>query len=166
MAPEASLAKLKPQIEVGGTIPSVPVKENVAAESSPLELTGKNVIIGVPGAFTTPCNAHIPGYIDAYPAIQGEGREPDLCRRRERYLRHQGMEGEAGARVGLGEFIRQNLVSLFNAAGLLGGPRSRRFAIITDGDKVKSIDVEVNPPDVTCDECRVDFEEVLSVTGD
>jgi hypothetical protein len=48
MAPEASLAKLKPQIEVGGTIPSVPVKENVAAESSPLELTGKNVIVRPP----------------------------------------------------------------------------------------------------------------------
>ena len=45
MAPEASLAKLKPQIEVGATIPSVPVKEAAPSESSPLVLTGKNVIV-------------------------------------------------------------------------------------------------------------------------
>ena len=29
--------------------------------------------IGVPGAFTTPCNAHIPGYIDLYEKFKAKG---------------------------------------------------------------------------------------------
>ncbi|RXW22298.1 hypothetical protein EST38_g3547 [Candolleomyces aberdarensis] len=73
MAPEASLAKVKPQIAAGATIPAVSVKEDAADKSSTLTLKGKNVIIGVPGAFTTPCNAHIPGYIDSYEQFKAKG---------------------------------------------------------------------------------------------
>jgi len=29
--------------------------------------------IGVPGAFTTPCNAHIPGYIENYDKFKAKG---------------------------------------------------------------------------------------------
>ena len=29
--------------------------------------------IGVPGAFTTPCNAHLPGYISAFDAFTAKG---------------------------------------------------------------------------------------------
>lgn len=38
---------------------------------------------------------------------------------------------------------------LFDATPLLGGQRSKRFVIVTEGDKVLSVAVEVAPPDVT-----------------
>lgn len=28
------------------------------------KLSGKNLIVGVPGAFTPPCSSHVPGYVE------------------------------------------------------------------------------------------------------
>ncbi|KAJ3528703.1 hypothetical protein NMY22_g5730 [Coprinellus aureogranulatus] len=156
MAPEASLAKVKPQIAPGATIPSVSVKEETPAEGAPLKLTGKNIIIGVPGAFTTPCNAHIPGYIDNYKQFKEKGiNNIYVVSVNDAFVTKAWKEKLAPTGTDIhfiaddqGEFIAE-LGFLFDASGLLGGPRSKRFAIITDGDKVTSVDVENKPPEVT-----------------
>ena len=36
-------------------------------------LTSSLLQIGVPGAFTTPCNAHLPGYIENYEKFKEKG---------------------------------------------------------------------------------------------
>ncbi|KAF6744415.1 Redoxin [Ephemerocybe angulata] len=156
MAPEASLAKAKAQIAPGATIPTVSVKELDPGASTQLTLTGKNIIIGVPGAFTTPCNAHIPGYVDLYDQFKAKGvSEIYVVAVNDAFVTKAWKEKLAPNGTGVrfiaddqGELIAE-LGFLFDAAGLLGGPRSKRFAIITDGDKVASLAVEDAPPSVT-----------------
>ncbi|CAA7263795.1 unnamed protein product [Cyclocybe aegerita] len=140
------------QIQPGATIPAAEVKEDAPDAAKVLTLTGKNVLIGVPGAFTTPCNTHLPAYIENYEAFKAKGVNEiylfgvnDVAWKEK--LAPSGtpihfIADDKGAFVG-------SLGLIFDASGLLGGPRSKRFAIVTDGDKVVSVAVEEAPPNVT-----------------
>ena len=88
------------QVKVGSTIPtSVSIKEDNPEQGFTFEgkLTGKNIIVrisslpvrfesaltrchlvcvlqvGVPGAFTAPCSAQVPGYINSYDQFKAKG---------------------------------------------------------------------------------------------
>ncbi|KAF8970978.1 Redoxin-domain-containing protein [Flammula alnicola] len=144
------------QIQPGGTIHSVDVKEDAPNKAIPLTLTGKNIIIGVPGAFTTPCNSHIPAYIENFNAFKEKGdnaiyvfgvNDAFVMKAWKESLAPNGtpihfIADDKGAFVG-------SLGLIFDATGLLGGPRSKRFAIVTEGNKVLSVAVEDAPPNVT-----------------
>ncbi|KAF8808938.1 Redoxin [Phlegmacium glaucopus] len=142
-------------IQPGGTIPSVDVKEDEPDKPSPLILTGKNIIIGVPGAFTTPCNAHLPGYINHYDQFKAKGvnaiyvfgvNDVFVMKAWKNSLAPGGTDIHFIA-DDKGAFV-SSLGLIFDASGLLGGPRSKRFAIITEGNKVLSVAVEKAPPNV------------------
>ncbi|KAJ3489019.1 hypothetical protein NLJ89_g11564 [Agrocybe chaxingu] len=112
--------------------------------------------IGVPGAFTTPCNAHLPGYIENYDKFKEKGvneiyvfavNDAFVMKAWKEKLAPNGtpihfIADDKGAFVG-------SIGLIFDASGLLGGPRSKRFAIVTDGDKAVSVAVEEAPPNVT-----------------
>ncbi|OJT07302.1 hypothetical protein TRAPUB_1845 [Trametes pubescens] len=65
------------EAKAGSTLPvSVPVKEDDAEKPFTFAgITGKNVFVGVPGAFTGTCSAQVPGYIRAYEQFRARGVE-------------------------------------------------------------------------------------------
>ncbi|KAF9476288.1 peroxiredoxin [Pholiota conissans] len=137
------------QIQPGGTIPSSQIKEDAPDHTKPLTLTGKNIIIGVPGAFTAPCNSHIPAYIDNFDAFKEKGVSAiyvfgvnDAFVMKYVTSPIHFIADDKGTFVG-------SLGLAFDASALLGGPRSKRFVIVTEGHKVVSVAVEEAPPNVT-----------------
>ncbi|PPQ74896.1 hypothetical protein CVT24_003049 [Panaeolus cyanescens] len=143
-------------IAQGATIPAADVKENAPDSTSPLELKGKNVLIGVPGAFTTPCNGHLPEFIAKYDEFKAKGvnnvyvfavNDTFVTKAWKEFLAPEGT-GVRFIADDQGKFV-SSLGLQLDATGLLGGLRSKRWAIIADDDKVSKIFVEDAPPNVT-----------------
>ncbi|KAF5378134.1 hypothetical protein D9615_007520 [Tricholomella constricta] len=144
------------QIQVGGTIPAQNVKENAPDAATPLELKGKNIIVGVPGAFTGTCHAQVPGYIEAYDEFKAKGvNEIYIFAVNDVFVTKAWKENLApkGSNV---HFIADDNAAFANSVGLafdatplLGGPRSKRYVIVTEDNKVSSIAVEADPGKLT-----------------
>jgi glutaredoxin/glutathione-dependent peroxiredoxin len=72
-----TVPKIEAPIKVGDTLPAVDVEivtalnEDGTLESSPVTISdllgkGRNILVGMPGAFTTTCSKeHLPGYVSA-----------------------------------------------------------------------------------------------------
>ncbi|GBE85759.1 Putative peroxiredoxin [Sparassis crispa] len=149
-----SAAEVKP----GSTIPtSALVKEDSSTETFTFEgLTGKNVFVGVPGAFTGTCSAQVPGYINAYEKFTAKGvrnvyvvavNDVFVMKAWKAQLANGGtpikfIADDEGAFVGA-------LGLLFDASPLLGGPRSKRFVLITEGTQITHVVVEPVPSELT-----------------
>ncbi|PPQ85943.1 hypothetical protein CVT25_001793 [Psilocybe cyanescens] len=164
------------QIKPGDSIPKTEIKEDAPDKADPLVLTGKNVLIGVPGAFTTPCNAHIPAFIESYEKFKEKGVNAIYIFGVNdafvtKYVNSivivwaksycdspadRAWKEKLAPNGTTIHFIADDKASFvssvglaFDASGLLGGIRSKRFAIVTEGDKVVSVAVEEAPPNVT-----------------
>ncbi|TFK95728.1 Redoxin [Pterulicium gracile] len=136
-------------IAVGATIPSVKVKENSPAEAAPLSLTGKNLIVGVPGAFTGVCHAQIPGFIKNYDNFKAKGINEIFVTAVNDAFVTKAWKADLAPGGTPVRFIADDKAEFTKALGLdmdatnvLGGPRSQRFVIVTDGDKVSKLIVE------------------------
>ncbi|KAF9035269.1 Redoxin [Panaeolus papilionaceus] len=143
-------------IAQGATIPAAEVKENAPDSKSPLDLSGRNVLIGVPGAFTTPCNGHLPEFISKYDQFKAKGvnnvyvfavNDTFVTKAWREFLAPEGT-GVRFIADDQGNFVKSLGLQL-DASGLLGGLRSKRWAIIADDGKVTKIFVEEAPPNVT-----------------
>ncbi|KAF8059854.1 Redoxin-domain-containing protein [Lyophyllum atratum] len=120
-----------PQIQVGGTIPAQSVKESAPDAATPLNLTGRNIIVGVPGAFTGTCHAQVPGYIESYADFKAKGvNQIYIFAVNDVFVMKAWKEDLApkGSEV---HFIADDTAAFaksvglaFDATGLLGGPRS------------------------------------------
>ncbi|KAG6816065.1 hypothetical protein H0H87_008897 [Tephrocybe sp. NHM501043] len=140
------------RIQVGGTIPAQSVKENAPDAATPLVLSGKNIIVGVPGAFTGTCHAQVPGYIENYEEFKAKGvNEIYIVSVNDVFVTKAWKENLApkGSAV---HFIADDNAAFtkslgldFDATPVLGGSRSLRYVIVTDGDKVQTITVEADP---------------------
>ncbi|KAI0075025.1 Redoxin [Panus rudis PR-1116 ss-1] len=146
------------QVKPGSTIAtSVEVKENAPDQTFKLEgISGKNIIVGVPGAFTGTCSAQIPGYIKAYEQFKEKGvkdiyvvavNDVFVLKAWKDQLAPGGtpirfIADDKGAFVG-------SLGLLFDATPLLGGPRSKRFVLVTEGDEITHVAVEAVPSELT-----------------
>jgi peroxiredoxin len=53
-------------LSAGSSLPTGSLKENNPEKGTVnlAELSGKNIIVGVPGAFTPPCSSQVPGYAE------------------------------------------------------------------------------------------------------
>ncbi|KAF8638129.1 hypothetical protein AX17_002428 [Amanita inopinata Kibby_2008] len=151
----ASLLSNSP-IKPGGTIPSQDVKEDSAEHSAPLTLKGKNIILGVPGAFTDTCTAEVPQYIENYQKFKDKGvnniyviaiNDVFVMKAWKKSMAHQDTPirfiaddiGTFTGSVGL----------MLDASKLLGGPRSKRYVIVANDDKVETVVVEEDPTKYT-----------------
>ncbi|CDO76904.1 hypothetical protein BN946_scf184594.g11 [Trametes cinnabarina] len=86
------------EAKVGSTIPlKVPVKEDDPEKTFTFQerLKGKNVFVGVPGAFTGTCSAQVPGYIKAYDKFKEKGVENIYIVAVNDVLRHESVEAAA-----------------------------------------------------------------------
>ncbi|KAG0707262.1 Redoxin-domain-containing protein [Suillus ampliporus] len=144
------------QIEAGEPIPLKPIKEEDPEHSIMLDLSGKNIILGVPGAFTPPCSSQVPQYIADYDKFKAKGvnniyviavNDAFVVKAWKEKLAPQGTgvrfiaddKGEFTSGVGL----------LFDASGLLGSPRSKRYVIVAQDGNVDFIAVEEQPANIT-----------------
>ncbi|KAG6875991.1 hypothetical protein C0992_001523 [Termitomyces sp. T32_za158] len=144
------------RIQVGSVIPSQSVKENAPNEATPLVLKGKNIIVGVPGAFTGTCHAQVPGYLEAYNDFKAKGiNEIYVLSVNDVFVTKAWKENLApnGSSV---HFIAddtaafsQSIGLAFDATPILGGTRALRYVIVTDEDKVASLAVEPDPSKIT-----------------
>ncbi|KAF2753510.1 Redoxin [Pseudovirgaria hyperparasitica] len=123
------------------------------------QLTGKNIIVGVPGAFTPPCSSQVPGYIENAQAFVEKGVAGIYIVAVNDAFTTQAwkekLTGGAEAPPAVhfladdtGAFTKEIGMS-FDATGLLGGPRSQRYVAVLDGPIVKQIYVEDAAPSVT-----------------
>lgn len=144
------------QVKPGSVIPALNVKEDAGDQAQPLALKGRNVIVGVPGAFTDTCSKHVPGYIKHYEEFQQKGvnevyvvtvNDVFVTKAWKKSLASQGtpvhfIADDIGTLTG-------SIGLLFDASKLLGGPRSKRYIIVTNDDKVETISVEEDPSKIT-----------------
>jgi peroxiredoxin len=136
-------------ISVGATIPSVKVKENSPAESAPLQLKGKNLLVGVPGAFTGTCHAQIPGYIKNYDSFKSKGINEIFVVPVNDVFVTKAWKADLAPGGTHVRFIADDKAEFTKALGLsldatpaLGGIRAQRYVILTNEDKVEKVIVE------------------------
>ncbi|KAI9569979.1 Redoxin-domain-containing protein [Boletus coccyginus] len=120
------------QISVGDEIPAVNVKEDNPDQPFTLDLSGKCIILGVPGAFTIPCSSQVPQYIRDYDEYKAKGiKDIYVVAVNDVFVTKAWKEKLAPQGTGVrfiaddkGEFT-SNLGLFFDASGLLGSPRSK-----------------------------------------
>ncbi|KAF8849106.1 Redoxin [Acephala macrosclerotiorum] len=138
-------------VKAGDSIPNVELfekepgnKVNLAEEFG----SGNGLIIGVPAAFSPTCSdSHIPGYIE-HAKTKSAGKVFVVAVNDAFVMNAWGKtldkEGSSGIRFladPSGAFTRA-LDMEFNSAPLLGNNRSKRYAIVVEGGKIKSVHPE------------------------
>ncbi|EMG47809.1 PRDX5 Peroxiredoxin-5 [Candida maltosa Xu316] len=143
---------LRTYVAVGDKIPSTTVFEgapnnevNLADETA----SGKSIIIGVPGAFSTACSAtHVPAYIRRIRAFNDKNfHKLFIVSVNDAFVTKawgdQLLDSVAGEQIRFiadpkGDFTKE-LDLLFDASKFFGNERSKRYALIVeDGQVVKS----------------------------
>ncbi|TVY73538.1 Peroxiredoxin-5 [Lachnellula suecica] len=139
-------------IKVGDKIPSL----DVLVENSPgnkVNLSeqiksGKSLIIGVPAAFSPSCsNSHVPGYIN-HQKLKDAGKvfvvavnDPFVTKAWGESLDPSGSSGIRFLGDPTAKFTKALDLS-FDGTAIFGGPRSKRYALVVEDGKVKSIHEE------------------------
>ena len=109
----------------------------------------KNIIFGLPGAFTPTCSAkHVPSYLSTYDALRKKGVDEIWCFAvNDAFVMGAwARDQKAGGKIrfmgdGSAEYTKKLGLELdLNARGL--GMRCQRFAMLVDDGVVKSINVE------------------------
>ncbi|KAK3985639.1 thioredoxin-like protein [Cladorrhinum sp. PSN332] len=140
-------------IKVGDPLPNLDVlqegspgnKVNLAEEASRLN---KMIILGVPAAFSPSCSAvHIPGFIK-HPKTQDYDEVAVVSVNDVFVMKEWGSELDPSADFGIrfladpeGKFTKAMDMGFVNEP-IFGGLRSKRYSIIVENGKVKSINVE------------------------
>ncbi|KIO03170.1 hypothetical protein M404DRAFT_146468 [Pisolithus tinctorius Marx 270] len=141
------------QIKTGERVPVKPVKENDPGQRFDIDLSGKNLIIGIPGAFTPTCSSQVPSYVSDYDKFKAKGvKDIFVVAINDVFVMKAWKEKLAPQGTGIrfiaddrGEFTGA-LGLLFNATDLLGGLRAKRYVIIVQDGKAEYVGVE---PDVS-----------------
>jgi len=117
-------------------------------------LPGKNIILGVPGAFTPSCSSQIPGFIEKYDQFKAKGVNEIFVVPVNDIFVVKAWKEKMGAQSAV-RFLADDkgaftsaLGLLFDASPKLGGPRAKRYALVVDNDVITHVFVEASPPDV------------------
>ncbi|KAF8530198.1 Redoxin [Hysterangium stoloniferum] len=145
------------QITPGTPIPATPVKENDPDQMITFRyLFGRNIILGVPGAFTRPCSGQILEYIYSFKDFQDKNvhgihvvsvNDVFVMKAWKDSLAREGTpvhfyaddRGAFSSALGL----------IFDATPRLGSPRAKRYALVVDDDKVSAVYVDNDPDEIT-----------------
>ncbi|KAF8466061.1 Redoxin-domain-containing protein [Russula ochroleuca] len=138
------------------------VKETDATTPITLAPSGKNIFVGVPGAFTPTCHSQAPGYIEKYDEFKAKGiNEIHIVCVNDVFVTKAWKEKLApdGTPV---RFIADDKALFVSKLGLvldatpaLGAPRSKRFVIIANDDIIETIIVEESAGELTVTEATV-----------
>ncbi|KAI5823512.1 Redoxin-domain-containing protein [Schizophyllum commune Tattone D] len=161
-------AQIKPGQELPKPGKGAKVKASGSADpSSAFELgpfEGKRVVIvGVPGAWTGTCHAQVPGYIENFERFKEKGvDEIYIVAVNDAFTVKAWEDNLKGDKPSPVKFIADDqglwtasVGLLFDATPLLGGPRSKRYVIITTKEgTVESVIVEQNPGELTITDAK------------
>ncbi|GAC75265.1 hypothetical protein Golomagni_06047 [Golovinomyces magnicellulatus] len=153
-------AAIKGDVKEGAKLETgIKLKENNPenADVSLDNLTGKTIIVGVPGAFTPPCSSQVPGYISHAGEFAQKGVQAIyIVAVNDQFTVAAWKEKLNGASAANVHFLADDTGAFtkavgqsFDATGLLGGHRSKRYAFVVEGGVVRKAFVEDNAPDVT-----------------
>merc|ERR1719312_654622 len=147
-------------IQAGDAIPSGDLfegapdkKVNLAEECS----KGKNIIFGVPGAFTPGCSkTHLPGYVAKAEELKGKGVSQIFCVSVNDpfVMAAWGENRNAGGKVRMladtcGALTKALDLEL-DLSGVLGSVRCKRFSILVEDGKATKVNVEPDNTGLTC----------------
>ncbi len=146
-------------IEVGQSLPHAELHEgNPGNKLDPAELfgTGRHIIFAVPGAFTPGCSkTHLPGYVADFDKLKGKGIDSIACVAvNDAFV--MGAWGEAHGANGKIRMLADPAGAYTKALGLdvdaavLGGLRSKRYAMVVDNGKVTHLQVEPDGFGLSC----------------
>ncbi|EIW68962.1 hypothetical protein TREMEDRAFT_68887 [Tremella mesenterica DSM 1558] len=162
----ASLASASP-IKPGDSVPDVEIKlGDLEGKVNFSKLSGKSVLVLVPGAFSPTCTSQVPSYIKQYEAFKAKGvKDIYIIAINDMFVIQawaEKLKGEEKSETvkfagdDTGAFgTASGLV--FDAQAVFGGPRLKRGAVVIHDGKVVSVVVEPNPGEVTVS----DANEVL-----
>ncbi|ORX99634.1 hypothetical protein K493DRAFT_279445 [Basidiobolus meristosporus CBS 931.73] len=158
-------------IAVGELLPNIPLQEgSPSKEISSRDLFKRNkraLLIGVPGAFTPGCSkTHVPSYLDSHPQLKQKGVDLVACVSvndafvMKAWGESLGTEGKIRMLADpKGDFVKA-LDLAFDATGVLGSIRSKRFAMLIEDAVVKKIYVEPDNTGITCTLARTILEDL------
>jgi peroxiredoxin 5 len=146
-------------IDVGQPIPSATLHEgDPGTQVDPAEIfaTEKHVLFAVPGAFTPGCSkTHLPGYIQDADALAAKGVDSIAC-----VAVNDAFVMDAwGKAHGAGDKVRMladpqgaftKAVGLDVDAPVLGGLRSKRYAMVIEDGTVTHLQVEPDGFGLSC----------------
>ncbi|KAI9569981.1 hypothetical protein HD554DRAFT_2189022 [Boletus coccyginus] len=148
-------------MNVGDEIPAVNVKEDNSDKDFILDLSGKCIILGAPGAFTIPCSSQVRQCTRDYDKYKTKGVKDiyivavnDVLAWKEK-LAPQGTGAIRFIAEDKGELM-SNFGLIFDASGFYAG-RALTFANLVHDNKVQLVAVEDEQANVT-----VTSEAVLS----
>jgi 2-Cys peroxiredoxin 5 len=146
-------------IEVGQSLPSAELHDgNPGNKVDPAEAfaTGKHVLFAVPGAFTPGCSkTHLPGYVEDYDTLKGKGVDSIACVAvndafvMDAWGKAHGADGKIRMLADpAGAFTKA--IGLDVDAAVLGGTRSKRYAMVIQDGKVTHLEVEPDGFGLSC----------------
>lgn len=112
-----------------------------------------DLIVGVPGAFTPPCSSHVPGYVQNAEKLAGKGIKDIYVVAVNDAFTTQAWKEKLGAKESNVHFLADDTAAftgavglLFDASGLLGGPRSQRYVIVVSNN-MEAEQISLRVPD-------------------
>ncbi len=146
-------------ISVSDSVPSATLHENSpGTQHDPAQLfaSGKHVLFGVPGAFTPGCSkTHLPGYVADFDQWKAKGVDSINCVA----VNDAFVMGAWGQSANVGDKVRMladpaglfvTAMGLDVNAAVLGGKRSKRFAMVVEDGTVTHLQVEPDGFGLTC----------------
>ncbi|KAI9632827.1 Redoxin-domain-containing protein [Dioszegia hungarica] len=153
----ASLASASP-VKAGDKVPDVEIRINDMEDKVNFsKLTGKNVLVLVPGAFSPTCSSQVPSYIDSYAEYTKKGVKDVYVVTvndmfvvkawKQQMLAEAKKESETSVKFAADDAgtLAHALGLVLDAQAIFGGPRLKRGAIVIEDGLVKSVVVEENP---------------------
>ena len=146
-------------IEVGQSLPHAELHDgNPGNKVDPAEAfgSGKHVVFAVPGAFTPGCSkTHLPGYVEDYDTLKSKGIDSIACIAvndafvMDAWGKAHGADGKIRMLADpAGAFTKA--IGLDVDAAVLGGTRSKRYAMIVEDGTVTHLQVEPDGFGLSC----------------
>ena len=147
-------------IQPGDALPSAQLQEGNPGETVDPSVefaSGTTILFAVPGAFTPGCsNTHVPGYVNDYDDLKAKGVDNIVCVSVNdafvmgAWSEAQGAEGKVRMLADPQAEFTKALGLEVDAGAILGGVRSKRYAMILRNGKVAELEVEPDGFGLTC----------------
>ena len=147
-------------IKIGDNLPDKELTEGTPGNKVSIKslFTGrKGIVFGVPGAFTPTCsNVHLHGFIQDAEKWKEQGFDPLICVSVNDVfvMAAWGEEKGASGKVRMLSDTDANFTKAigmdFDATGILGGTRSKRYSLVVEDGVVTGLSVEEDPGKATC----------------